>query len=200
MLKTGKFLMISIVWALCACLVGSIPPTHAASEVSPLREVSVSFSYHPLQVYGGRLTNSKAALVLLYKLFARFPSEPNLLKEPLSFVNDVIGGKFHQKDGFVWTDYGYAYGTCGAASLLNQLARTALFRGSDGRMRPLFLVLKYTRERNPTYGTFGAADYVWRLNPDYRGPVPRIAIRFHETKAGGGVVTMSMRYQGVFPG
>jgi len=199
-----NFLHISLLITLIGALMS---PINTGAAPQPLRTVTVSFTYSPLNVYDGRLTNSKAAFTLLQKFLFTLPSRT---AGKYSFVNDVIGGKFHERDGFVWTTYGYAYGTCGAASLLHQLIRAAFFIDANGHQQPLFEIVQYKREINPTYGRYGAAifidldgkrtsDFVWRLNPDYHGPIPRIGIHFKNLKGGGAVVTMSARYADELP-
>jgi hypothetical protein len=175
-------------------------PARASSPLA--REHSVSISYEAEHTYAGRLTNARAAFAMLQVFFDSDPFAPG---EQYSFLSDVLKNTLLPEQGYVMTQYGFGYGACGAPSLLNQLARTATFRDSDGTEQPVFEVLEFTRERSPTYGRYGAAifldltgprskDYVWRLNPAYNGPAPHIQIAVDDADPAHVTVTMSMRY------
>src|SRR5574342_1535 len=113
-----RFRVFWVTVGIISLLIGFQPGLARAEEPILQRAISVSITYLPEHVYGGRLVNSKAAFTLL----AKFLDSTTVIRSRVySFIDDVLGGMFRQGDGFVWTAYGYAYGTCGAASLLNEL-------------------------------------------------------------------------------
>ncbi|MCC7206751.1 MAG: hypothetical protein IT323_05565 [Anaerolineae bacterium] len=175
-------------------------PARAGSPLE--REYSVSIMYEAEHTYAGRLANARAAFAMLQVFFDSDPFAPD---DEYSFLRDVLRNTMLPEQGYVMTQYGFGYGACGAPSLLNHLARTAVFLDADGTEQPVFEVIQFTRERNPTYGRYGAAifldltgprskDYVWRLNPAYDGPMPRITITIDDADPEKVTVTMTMRY------
>lgn len=193
---------------LCLMVAAALPLTFTAIRADDLagrtqrREAVATITYERKDVYAGRLSNSKAAFDLLQ---AFFDSNPFGKRITFSFLKDVLKSSMRRDQGFVNTPLGFGYGACGAPSLLNQLAHTAMFRDSDGQEKPLFEPRRWTRERNPTYGPHGVAifldpsgerstDYRWRLNPAYDGPPPEIYIDFDERSPRSAVVTMTVIY------
>lgn len=185
---------------LALVLLALAAPARAGSPLE--REYSVMITYEAEHSYAGRLANARAAFAMLQAFFDSDPFAPG---EEYSFLSDVLKNTMLPDQGYVMTQYGFGYGACGASSLLNHLARTAAFRDADGTEQPVFEVLQFTRERSPTYGRYGAAifldlegprskDYVWRLNPAYDGPAPRIHISIDDINSDQVIVTMTMRY------
>lgn len=173
---------------LALALIGAVPQA-AASGPTTARTAEARITYYAQHVYGGRLTNAQASFARLEQWLAK---NPFTQRRTYSFTGDVLEDSMLEEQGFVDTIYGFGYGACGAPSLLNQLVHTARFIDSDGAEKPLFEVRRWNRERNPTYGPFGAAiyvdptgerdsDYRWRINPAYDGTTPKIEITFEVT-------------------
>lgn len=193
---------ISLVAVLCLAMTTLMPGGSARADSRLERTHSVSFTYEVQHVYAGRLVNAQAAFAMLQGFFDSNPFRSGVT---YSFLRDVLRNTMLPDQGYVMTMYGFGYGACGAPSLLNQLVRTAMFRDEDGVERPVFEALEWTRENSATYGRYGVAifldltgprskDYVWRLNPAYDGPPPRITIAFDENDPDAIVVTMTMHY------
>ncbi|GAB4546330.1 MAG: hypothetical protein OHK0023_05750 [Anaerolineae bacterium] len=183
-------------------ILSAAPPVNAAENTSLHREISVRITYATENVYGGRLENALASFT---KLQAFFDGTVYGEARSYSFLKDVLQGNMTEADGFVNTYYGFGYGACGAPSLLNHLVHEATYRDSDGTIKPVLEMRRWKRERNPTYGKYGAAifldpqgtrssDYMWRINPDYDGQLPRIRIDFERTGESSATVTMTMMY------
>jgi len=186
---------------LALALIGAVSPA-AAGGLTTTRTAEARITYYAQHVYGGRLTNAQAAFARFERWLAKNPFAE---RRTYSFTRDVLEDSMLEEQGFVDTAYGFGYGACGAPSLLNQLVHTARFIDSDGTEKPLFEVRRWTRERNPTYGPFGAAiyvdptgkrasDYRWRINPAYDGATPKIEISFQMTGDKSAEVLMTVTY------
>lgn len=153
----------------------------------------IEMSYVEADNYRNRLVNAEAAFDQLQTFFDKVQWQPG---KSYSFLRMVLGGTFDPKFGYVMTEKGYAYGACGASSLLNQLVQTATFKDSSATEQPVFqTVVVWTWTGDKTYGEYGATiyldttgkrktkDYVWKLNPAYRGVLPKITLGFDKTKS-----------------
>jgi hypothetical protein len=167
-----------------------VRPIHAQTQNNS-RVQRVEMTYVEADNYRNRLVNAKAAFDQLQSFVEKTDWQ---LGKTYSFLKGVLGGSFDPKFGYVMTEKGYAYGACGASSLLNHLVQTATFRDGNGVEHPVFqTVVVWTWNGDRTYGAYGATiyldttgkrktkDYVWRLNPSYRGISPRITVSFDTT-------------------
>src|SRR5258708_7669467 len=169
-----------------------------SSDSSLIRTHTVGFVY--VTTYKNRLTNSQATVNIMQKFFDTVEWRQD---QQYSFLRDVVHNNFKPDDGFVGTPLGYAYGSCGASSLLNKLVKTTKFRDSDGVLKPVFeTVVVHTWSGDKNYGKWGATnfldptgkkteDYIWKLNPDYDGPPPKITTNFDMV---GETVSITMQY------
>jgi hypothetical protein len=163
---------------------------HAALATSPslVRTYTVQMTYVQSDNYRNRLVNAKAAFDQLQAFFDTVTFKHGV---NYSFLRDVLHGSLTPENGYVNTEKGYAFGACGASSLLNKLVQTATFRDQGGKEVPVFqATLVWTWKGDKTYGKYGATiyldptgkrinkDYVWHLNPAYDGPAPRVTSQF----------------------
>lgn len=159
---------------------------------------TVGFVY--VTTYQNRLANSHATVIQMQKFFDSVQWKPDY---QYSFLRDVVHNNFTPDDGYVQTPLGFAYGSCGASSLLNKLAKTTMFRDTDGLLKPVFqTVVVHTWTGDKTYGKWGATifldptgkkteDFVWKLNPDYDGIPPKLTTNFDMV---GETVSITMQY------
>jgi hypothetical protein len=178
---------------IAAALLFALPVSysvHVALATSPslTRTYTVQMTYVRSDNYKNRLVNARAAFDQLQAFFDRVTFKRGV---NYSFLHDVLHDNMTPEKGYVNTEKGYAFGACGASSLLNKLVQTATFRDKDGKVKPVFqAILVWTWKGDKTYGKYGATiyldltgkrinkDYVWRLNPAYDGPSPRITSQF----------------------
>ncbi len=162
--------------------------TVSADSPSLQRTYTVGFVY--VTTYKNRLQNALAAVNQMQQFFDSVQWQQG---QQYSFLRDIVHNSFRSEDGYVDTPLGFGYGSCGASSLLNKLVKTAKFRDKDGVEKPVFeSVLVWTWRGDKTYGKWGATifidpaglkghqtkDYVWRLNPAYSGPPPKLTTHF----------------------
>jgi hypothetical protein len=170
---------------------GAIHAVGASTPKEAERRHYIEMDYVEADNYPNRLVNARAAFDQLQAFFDTVEWQPN---KRYSFLNHVLHGTFDPKAGYVMTEKGYAYGACGAPSLLNHLVQTATFRDWDGSVQPVFQAVSvWTWTGDDTYGPYGATiyldttgtritkDYVWKLNPAYHGRAPKITIAFDAT-------------------
>jgi hypothetical protein len=158
-----------------------------ADSPSLMRTQAVQMTYVRADNYKNRLINARAAFDQMQVFFDKVEFKRGF---NYSFLRDVLHGSMMPSQGYVNTPKGYAYGACGATSVLNQLVQTATFRDSDGKEKPVFqTIMIWTWKGDKTYGKYGATifldptgvknkDYIWRLNPAYDGPPPKITGQF----------------------
>src|SRR5260221_3068541 len=206
----GKRVYLALLTALAIIIISVLASTRIAtasdhinsndtsSDPSLLRTHTVGFVY--VTTYKNRLTNSQATVNIMQKFFDTVEWRQD---QQYSFLRDVVHNNFKPDDGSVGTRLGYAYGSCGASSLLNKLVKTTKFRDSDGVLKPVFeTVVVHTWSGDKTYGKWGATtlldptgkkteDYIWKLNPDYDGPPPKITTNFDMV---GETVSITMQY------
>ncbi len=163
------------------------PQTARADDSSLVRTASVEMKYVRGDNYKNRLINAKAAVDQMQAFFGQVEFKRGV---NYYFLRDVLHNSMNPSQGYVNTPKGYAYGACGASSVLNKLVQTVKFRDSDGVEKPVFqTILVWTWKGDKTYGQYGATifldprgvrnkDYVWRVNPAYDGPTPSITARF----------------------
>src|SRR5579862_5556248 len=85
------------------------------------RTQHVEMTYIAADNYKNRLVNAEAGFNQLKAFFAQVDWKPGI---SYSFLKDVLGGGFKAKNGYVMTEKGYAYGACGASTILNKLVQT----------------------------------------------------------------------------
>ena len=176
---------------------------HTALATSPslTRTYTVQMTYVQSDNYRNRLVNAKVAFDQLQAFFDKVTFKRGV---NYSFLRDVLHGSLTPEKGYVNTEKGYAFGACGASSLLNRLVQTATFRDKDGNEAPVFQAsLVWTWKGDKTYGKYGATiyldptgkrinkDYVWHLNLAYDGPAPHVTSQFD---LGTMTVSLTMTY------
>ncbi|MEP7286805.1 MAG: hypothetical protein ABI947_13675 [Chloroflexota bacterium] len=182
----SRFILILAAGLVLVALATLLPRTVSANSPSLARTHTVGFVY--VTTYKNRLLNAQAAFNQLQEFFDKVQWKP---KRQYSFLRDVMGNSVRPEAGYVDTPLGYGFGSCGASSLLNKLVKTAMFRDSDGKEKPVFRSINvWTWVGDKTYGKYGATifldtetgkhtkDYVWELNPDYNGPTPKFTTHF----------------------
>jgi Beta-lactamase enzyme family len=181
-------------------LILSEAPTARADDASLSRTITVEMKYVRGDNYKNRLINAQAAFNQMNDFFGRVEFKRGF---NYSFLRDVLQGSMMPEQGYVNTPKGYAFGACGASSVLNKLVQTAMFRDSDGKEKNVFqTIMIWTWKGDKTYGQYGATifldpsgvrskDYIWHLNPAYDGPPPKITAQFDMAAE---TVTLTMAY------
>jgi hypothetical protein len=194
-----RFFMFMVVVLAALVLNGVLHPQPAAAG-NPSLAVTYKVGFKYFSKYKGRLVNAEVAFKQLQKFLDTVEWNP---KRQYSFNRDVLHNNLRESDGYVNTPLGYAFGACGAPSLLNKMVKTATFWDADGKEKPVFqTVMVWTWRGDKTYEQYGATifldpggphnrDYVWKLNPEYNGAAPKLKINF-DPKAE--TVDMTMEY------
>ena len=151
----------------------------------------VEMTYITADNYYNRLVNAEAAFNQLQLFLQTVNWQIGI---DYSFLGNVIGGSFNPDNGYVMTEKGFAYGACGASSLLNRLVKSTTFKDADGKDQPVFqTVVDWTWTGDKTYGPYGAPiyldktgkrktkDYIWQINSAYPGLSPQITLSFDPT-------------------
>src|SRR3954453_6930921 len=129
--RSFLILAVSIVLIAAALL---ITPDVSASSPSLARTHTVAFKY--VTKYHNRLVNAQVAFKQLQVFFDKVDWQK---KRQYSFIRDVMHRTVDPNEGYVDTPLGFGFGSCGASSLLNKMVKTAMFRDSDGKEKPVFL-------------------------------------------------------------
>jgi hypothetical protein len=175
--------------------------TARADDAALVRSHTIEMVYVRSDNYKNRLVNAKAAFDQMLIFFQKVEMRRG---RHYSFLRDVLRYNMPPEQGYVMTPKGYAYGSCGAPSALNKLVQTAKFRDSDGVEKPIFqTIVIYWWKGDKTYGEYGAnifldptgtrknKDYIWRVNPAYDGPAPKLTASFDMERE---AVTISLTY------
>src|SRR5215468_5787224 len=111
-----RLIMFFVVVVAALALVGALHPQPAAAGTPSLAVThKVAFKY--VTKYKGRLINAEAAFNQLQKFLDTVEWKEN---RQYSFNRDVLHNNLRTEDGYVNTPLGYAFGACGAPSLLNK--------------------------------------------------------------------------------
>jgi hypothetical protein len=164
------------------------PPTRAADLT---RTHTESMSFAGQHDDPARLVNTQVALKQLQRFFDNVQFQPGV---EYSFIHDVLQDSLSHSRGFVETRSGsFGNGISSVASLLNALVHQARFWDKNGTPQTVFEEVNAKSVKNDSAigaysvlifldpGNVRSYDYVWRLNPTYSGPPPRIVARFDET-------------------
>lgn len=144
------------------------------------RTYTISLAYAD-QADPGRSINAGIALRQMQNFL---DDNPPVSGMDYSFVHDVLGDALPKSLRYVDSGHGYGEGINIAASALNTLVHKVFYWSRDGIERPLFEQVHAVPIKNDTtlgvyavaifLAPFGTEDYVWHLNPDYRGAAPHI--------------------------
>jgi hypothetical protein len=166
-----------------------VPLNPAHGDPSLSRVYTETVTYDESNADPGRLHNAEIGFRQLQAFFDTVQFQPGV---EYSFNQDVLHDAIPRNLGYVDTKSGYGDGINGAASLLNALIHRALFWDSDGNQKPVFEPVHASPIKNDKlFGVYAvmiyldgsgaqSRDYVWRLNPAYSGPSPRITSYFDE--------------------
>src|SRR5258708_9655332 len=139
-LSMGKRVYSALIAALAIIFISVLANAHIATaqndkaaDSSLLRTHTVGFVY--VTTYQNRLVNSQATVNVMQKFFDSVQWKQD---QQYSFLRDVVHNNFRPDDGFVGTPLGFAYGSCGASSLLNKVVKTTQFPDSDRLLKPVF--------------------------------------------------------------
>ncbi len=162
-----------------------LPILPAQAQASRLTTVTIDYAD---SLSSPQIANGKIAFRQMQAFFDATPLKSGVA---YSFTHDVLTNPLQQ--GYIDAAGGFGDGISAAASALNMLVHKTWFWGQDGIERPLFEQVHATTVRDDkVFGVFAVAltleaakpsDYLWRVNPAYDGPAPRISSELNTATA-----------------